>query len=63
MVRYGWGGWGWPGNWGSMMGGYDTGLVWWLGPLVILDLVLKGLALWRASRNGQKWWVVAGWEK
>ena len=56
MMRYGWG---WPGNWGSMMGGYGTGLVWWLGPLVILDLVLKGIALWRAGRNGQKWWFVA----
>lgn len=54
-------GWGWPGGWGTMMNGYGYGAGWltWLGPLVILDLVLRGVALWRAGRNGQKWWFVA----
>jgi len=44
-----------------MMNGYGLGAGWlaWLGPLVILDLVLRGIALWRAGRNGQKWWFVA----
>jgi hypothetical protein len=27
--------------------------------LILLELVLKGFALWRAARNGQKWWFVA----
>ena len=54
-----WNGWGWPGNWGTMMNGYGYGWMTWLGPLVILDLVLKGFALWRAARRGEKWWFVA----
>ncbi|MCL4397916.1 DUF5652 family protein [Patescibacteria group bacterium] len=31
----------------------------WLLPLVILDLILKGIALWRAARNNQSYWFVA----
>lgn len=31
----------------------------WLLPFVLLDLVLKGFALWRAGRRGQPWWFVA----
>jgi len=31
----------------------------WIGPLMLLDLALKGIALWRAGRAGQKWWFVA----
>jgi len=42
-----------------MVNGYGAGWLTWLGPLVILDLVLRGIALWRAGRNGQKWWFVA----
>lgn len=45
-------------DWGTMMNGYGYGWLTWLGPLVILDLVLRGVALWRAGRNGQKWWFV-----
>jgi len=30
-----------------------------LVPLVILDLVLRGFALWRSARNKQKVWFVA----
>ena len=59
-------GWGWPGmmngwSWGSMMNGYGYGAGWlaWLWPLLILDVVLRGVALWRAGRDGQKWWFVA----
>lgn len=33
---------------------------WWIIlPLVIVDLVLKGLALWKAARHGQNIWFVA----
>ncbi len=31
----------------------------WMGPLIIIDLVLRGYALWRAGRNSQKWWFLA----
>lgn len=31
----------------------------WLLPLVIVDLVLKGISLWKAARNTQKGWFVA----
>ena len=41
------------------MNGYGYGWMTWLGPLVILDLVLKGFALWRAARRDEKWWFVA----
>ncbi len=27
--------------------------------LVIVDVILKGLALWRAARNNQSYWFVA----
>jgi hypothetical protein len=30
----------------------------WILPLVILDLVLKGFALWRSSRNNQPIWFI-----
>lgn len=43
-----------------MYGGWQNyRLLWFLGPLAILDLVLRGFALWRAARNGHKWWFVA----
>lgn len=28
----------------------------WLLPLVILDLALKGIAMWKAVKNNQKYW-------
>ena len=28
-------------------------------PLLLLDLVLRGLALWKSSRKGEKYWFVA----
>lgn len=31
----------------------------WLWPLVILDLILKGFALWRAARDNRSYWFVA----
>lgn len=41
-------------NWGANPVPYGF-----IFPFVILDLVLKGFALWRSGRNGQKWWFVA----
>lgn len=31
----------------------------WIWPLVILDLILKGFALWRSAKNNQTYWFVA----
>lgn len=28
-------------------------------PLLLLDLALRGLALWKSSRKGEKYWFVA----
>lgn len=30
----------------------------WILPLVVLDIILKGITLWRAARNSQKGWFV-----
>ena len=30
----------------------------WMVPLMILDLVLRGYALWRSSRKGQNIWFI-----
>lgn len=49
-------------NWMSnmMFGGYGfAGAFTWLMPLIILDLVLKGFALWRSARNNQQYWFIA----
>ena len=32
---------------------------WWIYPLIILDLVLKGFGLWIAARKDHKYWFVA----
>jgi hypothetical protein len=42
------------GNWG--LPGFWWG---WILPLVILDLVLKGLALWHSAQRREKWWFIA----
>lgn len=31
----------------------------WLLPFVVLDLLLKGYALWKAGKNNQVYWFVA----
>lgn len=31
----------------------------WILPLALVDIILKGMALWRSSKLGQKWWFVA----
>lgn len=31
----------------------------WVYPLLIWTLIWKGLGLWRAAKNGQKYWFVA----
>jgi hypothetical protein len=49
--KYMWGGgadWGFPGQWWGL-----------LLPLMILDLVLKAIALWRSARNRQTVWFIA----
>lgn len=49
----------WGNNWmnGWMWG--DSRFLWVVGPLALLDLVLKGFALWRAAKRGQQVWFVA----
>ena len=29
---------------------------WWIYPVIIIDLILRGIALWRSARNGHKFW-------
>lgn len=31
----------------------------WILPLVIIDVILKGISLWRSARSSQKVWFVA----
>lgn len=45
---------GYMGGWG-----FPSFLLGWLLPLILLDLVLKGFALWKSARLGQKWWFIA----
>lgn len=33
--------------------------IWMIPFLVVIDVVLRGLALWRAGRNNQPYWFVA----
>ena len=45
----------------NSMFGYGNGLnvFAWLMPLIMLDLVLKGFALWKAGRNNHMYWFIA----
>ena len=31
---------------------------WWVYPLIVIDLVMKGMGLWRSARHDQKYWFV-----
>ncbi|MDD5103671.1 MAG: DUF5652 family protein [Candidatus Peribacteraceae bacterium] len=43
-----------------MMGAYNlNGALGLLFVLAMIDLVLKGWALWRAARMSKKWWFIA----
>ena len=42
-------------GWGWNMTNYRWG---WFLPLVILDHVLKGIALWRSAQRKEKWWFI-----
>jgi len=37
----------------------NPGLLWVVGPLALLDIILKGFALWRSAKRGQQWWFIA----
>jgi len=41
------------GNWG-----FPNQMWGWIIPLAILDLALRGFALYRSARNGQKVWFI-----
>ena len=32
--------------------------IWWMGPLVFLDLILRGLALWKSAKANRQYWFV-----
>ena len=32
---------------------------WWVYPVVAIELILKGFALWRSARNEHKYWFIA----
>ncbi len=38
---------------------YDLGPFIWLTPLIFIDLVLKGFALWKAAKHTQSYWFIA----
>lgn len=38
---------------------YNLGSFVWLMPFIFLELILKGIALWKAGRNNQKYWFIA----
>jgi len=42
----------------SLIEFFQDNMVWVL-PFIVLDLLLKGYALWRAGRNKQLYWFVA----
>lgn len=42
-----------------MMFGAGIATVAWLAPLMIIDLILKGFALWKAGRNNHLYWFIA----
>jgi len=42
-----------------MMNGFGPTWFAWLWPLAILELVLKGFALWRSAKNNQLYWFIA----
>ncbi|MBI2617503.1 hypothetical protein HYW55_05180 [Candidatus Gottesmanbacteria bacterium] len=33
--------------------------IYWLLPFVVIDLLFKGIALWRAARHNQRNWFIA----
>ena len=41
-------------RWGAENPGFWKPLL----PFMVLDLVLRGFALWRAAKKEQKWWYV-----
>lgn len=48
----------WMNSWIGMF--EKEGRAWlFVGLFMILDLILKGFALWRSARKGQKWWFIA----
>lgn len=48
-------------NWmyNMMFNGSGFNAFTWLMPLILLDLVLKGFALWKAGRNNHLYWFIA----
>lgn len=38
---------------------YNWGPFGFLWPLIIVELILKGIALWKAARNNQLYWFIA----
>lgn len=38
---------------------WDHRFLWFLGPLALIDIVLKGFALWKAAKKGQQVWFIA----
>jgi hypothetical protein len=38
---------------------FDTSILIWLIPLIIWELIWKGIALWKSGRNNQLKWFIA----
>lgn len=46
-------------TWSHMYGYPDFFNLNWILPLVVLDIILKGITLWKTARNSQKGWFIA----
>lgn len=50
----------WGNNWMMNNGMWgDHRFLWFVGPLALLDLLLKGFALWKSAKAGQQVWFIA----
>lgn len=47
--------------WSQISYNYPSFTYWlpWISPFILLDLILKGIALWKAGRNNEKYWFIA----
>lgn len=44
--------------WGRDYWGFSGHFWWWAAPVIVLDTVLRGLALWRSAKKGQNAWFI-----
>jgi len=35
-----------------------SGIVYWIVPIILFDLVFRAIAMWHAARNSQRYWFI-----